>query len=81
MKDKDASIRMKYVWELIKKDNISKSMAFKQAYKKYPKSASAEKAPAMKKEMKKDKVKMVKEEQTGIKKIVIKDPKSVTLKR
>ncbi len=32
---------MKYVWELIKKDNMSKSAAFKKAYEKYPKKAAA----------------------------------------
>lgn len=36
MKDKHASIRMKYVWKLIKEENIPKSQAFAKAYVKYP---------------------------------------------
>ena len=51
MKDKNASIRMKYVWELIKKDNLSKSDAFEKAYVKYPRVMAKGKAvkPAAKK--------------------------------
>ena len=47
MADKKASARMKYVWELIKNEDMDKSAAFKKAYEKYPKKE-------MKKEMKKD---------------------------
>ncbi len=36
MADKNASKRMKYVWKLIKEENLSKSQAFAKAYQKYP---------------------------------------------
>ncbi len=35
---------MKYVWELIKKENMSKSQAFAKAYEKYPRKMVVSKA-------------------------------------
>ena len=36
MADKNASLRFKYAWKLIKSENMSKSQSFAKAYQKYP---------------------------------------------